>query len=218
MKRNRPLSLSIRPDAEGTGTRLLALLREGSWTVEDLAQRLDLTDNAVRFHLAGFEREGIVRREGVRRGPAAGQPASLYSLTSVAEESFSRAYAPVLSAVLAELHESMSTSQIIAFLKRVGKRIGRGGRSAAALPARVAEASEMLNSLGGITVVKKDSDGYHIVGRACPLARAVESDHCVCTAVTALVAEIVDADVRERCDRSGRPHCCFQITPRRVSS
>ena len=70
---------------------------------------------------------------------------------------------------------------------------------------RVAHASALLNSLGGITVVEKSDDGFHIFGKACPLARAVESDHCVCTAVTALVAEVVEADVRERCDRTGRP-------------
>ena len=219
MKRNRPLSLRTPRSPDATRTRVLGLLREGTWTVEDLAARLDLTDNAVRFHLAAFESEGIVYKEGVRRGPAAGQPAVLYSLTATAEESFSRAYAPVLSAILAELHDTMSTSQIVALLKRVGKRIGQGaGRSGATLASRVTQASRLLNSLGGITEVEKEDDSFHIVGRACPLARAVESDHCVCTAVTALVAEIVDADVRERCDRSGRPHCCFQITPRRVSS
>ena len=78
--------------------------------------------------------------------------------------------------------------------------------------------SSILNSWGGITAVEKNGDVLQIVGRACPLSRAVESDHCVCTAVTALVAEVVSADVKERCDRSGRPRCCFEITPRRVSS
>ena len=79
----------------------------------------------------------------------------------------------------------------------------------------------MLNALGGITRVEKSENGFQIVGLACPLATAVEQDHCVCAAVTALVAEVADAEVREQCDRSGRPKCCFEIsaaTPRRVSS
>src|SRR4051812_10394579 len=108
---------SARPAAsarEATRVRVLALLREGSWTVDDLADRLDLTDNAVRFHLSALEREGSVIKQGLRRGPSAGQPATLYSLSAEAEESFSRAYAPVLNACLAELHDILPTTQLMA--------------------------------------------------------------------------------------------------------
>ena len=202
-----------------TRARVIRLLRERAWTVEDLASSLNLTDNAVRFHLAALERDGSVQKEGTLRKPAVGQPAVLYSLTPAAEDAFSRAYAPVLAATLAELRENMSTTQLVGLLKRVGRRLSTGlAQSSAPIGRRVAQASALLNSLGGITVVQKADDGYQIVGKACPLARAVESDHCVCAAVTALVAEVVEADVRERCDRSGRPRCCFEITPRRGSS
>jgi predicted ArsR family transcriptional regulator len=219
MTRNAPPKPSASGNPAASRARVLRLLREGAWTVEDLAGSLELTDNAVRFHLAALEREGTVRKEGILRKPAVGQPAMLYSLTPAAEDAFSRAYAPVLGATLAELRENMSTAQLIGFLKRVGKRLATGvEHSSAPIGRRVAQASALLNSLGGITVVQKADDSYQIVGKACPLARAVQSDHCVCAAVTALVAEVVEADVRERCDRSGRPRCCFEITPRRVSS
>ncbi len=201
--------------ADATRGRLLALLREGVFTVDDLATRLNLTDNAVRFHLASLEAAGTVRREGVRRLRGAGKPADLYMLTSEAEESFSRAYAPVLTACVAELHETMSAQQLVAFFKRVGRRLARSlGGGSGSLPSRVASASRLLNSLGGVTVVEQAGDVYHIMGRACPLSRAVESDHCVCAAVTTLVAEVVGANVTERCDRSGRPRCHFEISSR----
>ncbi|MFN2637389.1 MAG: helix-turn-helix transcriptional regulator [Gemmatimonadaceae bacterium] len=200
-----------KPDA--TRQRLLTLFREGSWTVEDLAERLGRTDNAVRFHVAALERAGQLERKGLRTGGGAGQPAVLYSLTATAEESFSRAYAPILAACLAELRELMPTPQLVAFLKRVGKRLGRSLTSTTgSLSDRVAVASSVLDSLGGITAVRKRGNVYEIVGRACPVARAVEEDSCVCAAVTALVADVVDADVRERCDRSHRPKCCFEIS------
>jgi predicted ArsR family transcriptional regulator len=201
---------------EATRGRLLALLREGKWTVDDLAARLGLTDNAVRFHLSSLETAGTVRKEGVLKKEGAGKPADLYTLTPGAEESFSRAYAPVLAACVAELHETMSTTQLVAFLKRVGKRLAKGmTRSSASFQNRVAGAAELLNTLGGITTVEKSGNTFHIIGRACPLSRAVEADHCVCAAVTALVAEVVDADVAERCDRSGRPQCHFEISSRK---
>ena len=204
-------SPKLRTDA--TRARLLALLREGAWTVDDLAERLGVTDNAVRFHLDALERAGTVRKEGVRRPSGAGQPASLFSLSAGGEEAFSRAYAPVLIACLEELRDRTPAPQLVAFLKRVGKRLASSiDHPTGSLSSRVTGASDLLNSLGGLTAVEKSGGTYRIVGRACPLSTAVEADHCVCAAVTSLVAEVVGAEVTERCDRSGRPKCCFEIS------
>jgi predicted ArsR family transcriptional regulator len=190
-------------------------LREGDWTVDDLAGRLGLTDNAVRSHVATLERAGTVNKVGVLRKEGAGKPADLYAITPEGQESFSRAYAPVLAACVAELRETMSTTQLVGFLKRAGRRLAKGlPRASGSLSQRVNGASELLNALGGVTTVEKSTGTFHIIGRACPLSRAVEADHCVCAAVTALVAEVVDADVAERCDRSGRPRCHFEIASR----
>jgi predicted ArsR family transcriptional regulator len=199
--------------ADGTRARILALLRESAWTVDDLAARLGVTDNAVRFHLDALEREGTAAKEGLRRTGGAGQPATLYSLTAHGDEGFSRAYAPVLIASLAELREQMSTVQLLAFLQRVGRRLAVDRpRPGASLASRVNSAAGLLNALGGVTSVEKSGDDFFIVGKACPLSRAVEADHCVCSAVTALVAEVAGAQVTERCDRSGRPKCCFEVS------
>jgi predicted ArsR family transcriptional regulator len=198
--------------ADATRSQLLTLLRQGTWTVDELALSLDLTDNAVRFHLAALERDRTVERQGFRKGGGAGQPAVLFGLTPAAEEAFSRAYAPVLAACVVELRETMSRAQLLAFLKRVGKRIARGARVSGPLGKRVANASRVLNELGAITTVEESRGVYSIVGTACPLASAVKADNCVCAAVTALVADVVGAEVRERCDRSGRPRCCFEIS------
>src|SRR5919206_126518 len=100
----RPIKSSV---ADRTRSRLLALLREGSWTVDDLADHLGLTDNAVRFHLDALESDGSVQKAGVRR-LGVGQPAVLYSLSPTAEDSFSKAYAPVLVATIAELRDRMT--------------------------------------------------------------------------------------------------------------
>lgn len=198
--------------SDRTRGRLLALLREGSWTVDDLADHLGLTDNAVRFHLDALEKAGAVEKSGVRR-LGVGQPAVLYSLSTSGDEAFSKAYAPVLIATLAELRERMTPPELMRLLKRIGKRLARGaGSVSGSLGTRASRASQLLNDLGGVTVVEKKADGYTIVGRACPLARAVEEDHCVCAAVTSLVADVVGAEVVERCDRSGRPKCRFDIT------
>ncbi len=49
---------------DGTRGRLVALLRRGARTVEELAQSVELTDNAVRSQLTSLERDGLVRDFG----------------------------------------------------------------------------------------------------------------------------------------------------------
>ena len=54
---------------ESTRGQIVTILRSAPCTVEDLAEKLNLTDNAVRAHLSTLERDGLVRQSGLRRGP-----------------------------------------------------------------------------------------------------------------------------------------------------
>ncbi len=67
---------------ETTRGRILGLLRCETHTVEELAQALDLTDNAVRAHLSTLERDGMVR--SARSPPRAGSRQALYGLRAAA--------------------------------------------------------------------------------------------------------------------------------------
>src|SRR5690242_17096037 len=96
---------------ESTRGQIVALLRRGARTVEELARALALTDNAVRNHLATLERDGIVRQDGVRRGQGAGKPAVLYEVRPDAEPLLSRAYAPVLTAMVDVLVDRLPPEQ-----------------------------------------------------------------------------------------------------------
>src|SRR5262245_54398116 len=102
----RPRNLLSRP-ADDTRGRIVAMLRTDTRTVEELRRALALTDNAVRPHLVGLERDGIIRQAGVRRSEGAGKPAVLYELHPDAEPMLSRAYAPVLVSLLEAMSEEM---------------------------------------------------------------------------------------------------------------
>ena len=77
----------------------------------------------------------------------------------------------------------------------------------------------MLNQqLGALTHVERNGKCI-IRGVGCPLAAVTGKHPGMCRALESLVAEIVGAPVRECCDRSVRPQCCFEIrTPRRMGS
>lgn len=200
---------------ETTRGQIVALLRRGARTVEELARSLGLTDNAVRAHLATLERDGIVRQEGVRRGQGAGKPAVLYDVHPGAEPLLSRAYPPVLSAMLEVLVDELPAERADELLREVGRRLARdvGGRAAGDLEARLGAAAAVLNALGGEVDVVPDGGSYRLRGYACPLSATVARRPEVCRAVEALVTEVAGTPVTECCDRATRPRCCFAVAP-----
>src|SRR3982750_1281740 len=109
-----------------TRGQVVGLLRRGASTVGELARSLGLTDNAIRSHLSSLERDGLVRQEGVRRGPGAGKPASVYEIHPEAEPLFSRAYAPVLSALLDELSAQLPAERRDELMQALGRRLAAG--------------------------------------------------------------------------------------------
>ena len=191
--------------------RIIALLRRGASTVEELADALGVTDNAVRAHLQRLEREGVVVAIGSRQGPGAGKPATTYQVAVVAEGSLSSAYAPVLAALLQTLAERTSPEELDALMRDVGRRLGPAKPKGGTLESRVRAAAALLTSLGSELDVERTPDGYLLRGFACPLSVAVRADPSTCRAVEELVGAVVGAPVRERCDRSSGARCRFEI-------
>lgn len=199
--------------SDSTRGRIVAHLRRDASTVDELARAVGMTDNAVRSHLTVLERDGMVRQEGVRRGVGAGKPAVLYALDPGAEPLLSRAYPPVLSAVLGVLVEELPPRRADAILRQVGKRLAEsaGGQAAGDVRERVDAAARALVELGGDAEVIEDDDGLTIRGYGCPLSVAVACRPEVCVAVETLVSEIAGVPARECCDHGERPRCCFRV-------
>lgn len=199
---------------ESTRGRIVQLLRRTRQTVDDLAAALDLTDNAVRAQLTGLERDGIVRAQGLQRG--ASKPAVLYELTPEVEAALSRAYRPVLAALLQSLAVFMPEQQFVDLMVATGRRVAQELPPLPGdLAARAAGASALLNDLGGLSEAIASPRGWEIRSDGCPLAAVVPGHPAVCRAVEALVSELVGAPAREHCDRAGdRPRCRFELGAR----
>jgi predicted ArsR family transcriptional regulator len=198
---------------ETTRGRILGLLRCETHTVEELARALGLTDNAVRAHLSTLERDGMVRSAGVRRGPGAGKPSTVFELPLEAEIVFSRAYPSVLGALLEEVVSLLPGDQVEAILVGAGRRLAESllPPGTASRAARLRAAVGVLNALGGAASVEDGASGAVIRGCGCPLASAVARRPEVCRAFEALVSQIVGAPARQCCHHGDRPSCCFEI-------
>jgi predicted ArsR family transcriptional regulator len=196
---------------ESTRGRVVVMLRGAELTVEELAGELELTDNAVRAHLSTLERDGLVRRKGVRRGFR--KPHHTYALTREAERLFPKAYDALLNQLIAALKGRLTPAELAGVLREVGRALagayktgGKGG-----LERRAQKGVEALAALGGAARVEREGGRLFIRGASCPLAAAVAAHPEVCRLAETLVSEVVGARVREHCERGDTPKCCFEL-------
>ena len=107
---------------ESSQGRIIALLRQGSRTIEELSTALGLTGNAVRSHItvAGAQRLRGCLPNGA--APAA-KPAQVYAIRAEGEQRLSKAYAPVLAGLLQVLARKMDPAEFRGLMREVGEEL-----------------------------------------------------------------------------------------------
>lgn len=197
---------------ETTRGRIVELLRQSSRTVGELATLLQLTDNAVRAHLTGLEREGFVAQVGLL--PGSRKPNTVYGLTAKAEALYARAATPVLSTLLTVLQEQWPEAELRAVLAEVGHRLAaphRGAVSGKPLPSRIRYAADLIGQLGGVARLEVGTAMQFVQGGACPLGEAAAAHPALCQVVETLLSDLLDVPVREECEKGARPRCRFRL-------
>ncbi len=202
-----PAALALTPHRR----RVLAALRAGACTVNDLAAALGVTDNAVRGHLAALERAGLVRAGGTVRTGVAGKPAVEYEVTLQADVALSRAYAPALEALVAVLAARLSGPALRAAFRDAGRHLATPARRPASLASCTATARSVLTALGGAVRVTRAKSHVDIRGEGCPLAAAVAKVPATCTIVESMLETQTGRRVQQRCAHGARPSCAFRI-------
>ncbi|MBI4493047.1 MAG: ArsR family transcriptional regulator [Chloroflexi bacterium] len=196
-----------------TRGRIVTLLRRASLTVDELADALDLTDNAVRAHLATLERDGLVQQRGVRRG--GGKPAYAYALAPEADALFPRAYAAILRHALGQVAARYGRAEVEAVLRAVGRDLAAslGGQRPGATPEeRLEGVQQVLAELGGLAEVRREEGRLVLQGYSCPLGAIVPDHPEACQLALALIQSLLGSDaVRERCVHGPEPRCAFEV-------
>jgi len=194
---------------DSTRGRIVVLLRGTTKTVNELAEELGLTDNAVRAHLLSLERDGLVVQSGLQRGTR--KPHFAYELTPEAEKIFPKAYDAIVNSLITVLKERLHSPELEDVLREAGESLAGNQTSDGDLESRVGQALIALEAIGGAAQLEKDGEKLLIKSGSCPLAAAVAEHPEVCQLAEALLCKIVGATVRERCDRENAPRCRFEI-------
>jgi predicted ArsR family transcriptional regulator len=199
---------------ESTRGRIVTLLRRSDCTVNELAEELKLTDNAVRAHLLTLERDGLVRQSGLRRGSR--KPHFAYQLTDDADHLFPKAYDALLNQFIAVLKAKLAPKAFKEALHAVGRSLANQNQVDATegLKRRVQNAVNTLESLGGNPTAEKQGGKLVIRSTSCPLAAVVSEHPETCQMVETLLSELTGAQAIEQCNRGSTPRCSFTINQR----
>ncbi|HEV2909281.1 MAG TPA: helix-turn-helix domain-containing protein, partial [Candidatus Eremiobacteraceae bacterium] len=97
-----------------------SLQRRGPQTAAELAAGHELTQNAIRQHLARLERDGLVAETSERRGPT--KPSLVFSLTAEGRRLFPQRYSTLLNAVIEEISASQGGDKVKELFHNIGQR------------------------------------------------------------------------------------------------
>jgi predicted ArsR family transcriptional regulator len=194
----------------GTRGQIITLLRRDSHTVDELAQALGLTDNAVRAHLATLERDGIVQQRGVRR--SSGKPSAVFELAPAAEQLFPKAYDQVLQHLLDFACERLPAEEVETLLREVGRRMALEWKTPRGdLGVRLEAGVEVLNELGGMAELEVNNGQTCLRSYSCPFAALVREHPEVCRLTGTLLTEVVGESMQARCHIDGVSRCRFTV-------
>ncbi|MGH9104049.1 MAG: helix-turn-helix transcriptional regulator [Acidimicrobiales bacterium] len=210
-------SLSTLPP--GRRAVLVSLKTRGEARAEEMAEDLGVTTSAVRQHLAGLTRDGLVGRRETRAGP--GRPKHHYHLTARADGLFPRSYQQVANELLGYFEQEDPGALARVFRRRRDRRVAEAQArlGQASLAERVAGLTRILDEDGYLAEWMAEPDGsYRVVEHNCAVLGIALRYGQACTCEIDFIRAVLhDADV-ERATHipAGQRQCAYVVRPRQA--
>lgn len=173
------------------------LRRNGDATVGELAARLEVSEVAVRRHLAVLADEDLVTSEVV--AGARGRPAARYRLTQTAGRLFPHRYDRFATEVLDFLDAHHGRDGLLAFLRwRVDREVEglRDAVTAEDLHARLMQLADALSEAGFDASVSEDGESFTLVQDHCAIYDVAKDHPEVCSYEAATFSKVLGSDVQ----------------------
>jgi predicted ArsR family transcriptional regulator len=211
----------MRPESiSGAKRRLLERLkRSGAATAGELAAGLELTDVAVRQHLAALEESGLVLQQ-LKPPAGRGRPATLWSLSEMAQEIFPDRHADLTLDLIQAVRESFGEEgleKLVTARSRRQQEVYREQLSAAgaALKKRVEALARQRTAEGYMAETVAEGRGaYLLIEHHCPICEAARSCTGLCQAELDVFQQALGKGVSiERTQHliSGDQRCVYRI-------
>jgi predicted ArsR family transcriptional regulator len=190
--------------------KVLAQLRDGPKTVEELSAALKVTPNAVRNQLLKLVAANLAELSG--RRPGVSKPSAVYSITLDGEIQFSTLYLPVLSQFLRVAEGKCSRTQRKTWMTDTGRALGkRYPAPSGNVRQRTNAAARLLGSFGALPEVKSRNGALVIRSAACPLSALTSEYPDACRILQGFVSEYTGRPTKICCVQGDDPRCCFEV-------
>ncbi|CAL9598081.1 hypothetical protein SUDANB126_05375 [Streptomyces sp. enrichment culture] len=200
-----------------------SILDHGPSTVAELAERLGLTQAAVRRHLDALTADNVVeaRERRVYGARTRGRPAKVFALTDCGRDAFDQSYDKLAVDALRWIGEQEGGSEAIAAFARA--RIAAQAdayRKAveAAAPEERTEALARALSADGYAATARSAPhpqrGEQLCQHHCPVAHAAEQFPQLCEAETEFFAELLGTHVQRLATIAHGDGVCTTFIPK----
>jgi predicted ArsR family transcriptional regulator len=201
---------------QSTRQEILSILKEERQaTVEDLAERLDLTPMTIRHHLNVLQAQNLVEASKVRRSKTVGRPRLVYTLTEAADELFPQGYSELALHLVSEVKETLGEQETEAIFRRVADRVAE--QAPPPLPdqnfeERLTQVVDFMEEQGFLSDWKKTDRGYVLTNVNCPYRHVSQIHGEVCIMDTELLTKLLGVQP-QRLSRmqEGQGSCSFLL-------
>jgi predicted ArsR family transcriptional regulator len=203
---------------QSTRQEILEILkREKQATVEDLAERLELTPMTIRHHLNVLQAQNLVVASEVRRSKTVGRPRLVYTLTEAADELFPQSYGKLARHLVSEVKDTMGEKEAEAIFGRIANRIAKDAPppvEGQSFEDRLDQVVDFMEEQGCISHWEKTDGEYIFTNINCPY-RYVSREHDeVCIMDTGILTSLLGVVPRRLSSmREGDSSCSFLLVP-----
>lgn len=189
-------------------------------TLDELAERLAITRNAVRQHITAMERDGLVRHVAMR--PTGRRPSRAYGLTQAGGEAFPRQYDRLALQMLESLRATIGDDAVETVLDDMVESLASQW-----LPeldpldeeARRQRVVDLMNELGYHAHLDPEAEGVGAVN--CVFHNVAAKTRAVCRFDEKLLSRLLGEKVLlQSCMAEGDAECVFSrlVTTSRVAA
>ncbi|MFG6117010.1 helix-turn-helix transcriptional regulator [Halobacillus sp. MO56] len=195
---------------------LLLLKKNKSLTIAELAEKVAISEIAVRKHIHFLEHNNLVKARVVRQ--PIGRPVNYYELSVKGQEAFTNHYESFSVELLNDIEKLYGKTMVYELFNHRSERIEEEYKrhmTSESFQARVEELAEIQEQKGYMVELEKQNDkAYTLKQYNCPIWNIAQHYKSICGHEVKLFSDVLaDSDVRaEKTMISGEACCTFQIT------
>ena len=185
-------------------------------TVDELADFVNLTPMAVRYHLNVLQRDNLITPSTVRQSVGRGRPQQMYALTNAADELFPVNYYGLTDYILDELQFRLGQEGIEELFSSIADRLAREAppvKENQSVEDRLNQVKGFLEEKGFVVDWEPSEGAYMLHAYSCPYRQIAKKQANVCLLDKHIISSMLNTDpTRVACLANGDSHCVYQIS------